>query len=1029
MLKVIWAQLESLVGKKVLLSKLPDTVLVDALTSVEYQPARTSTGAPAVLDVGTNIVQPVFPDDFDLGSLLQIGHTVDRCAINICCLFGAIKQGYLWPITFGKCHDAWNAVKVAAKSTDSKKIWKRVVEAASIENFAHGPFRSGAWHGARKETYETWRAKQTPFSPSFRRAAEAQAELENKPVPSTDDEYLPWFARAQNVRSCLLVTSACKFARWMSVADCWKEIKPDFYFLREVHMELAGGDAAERHLSLVDSTQLLDSELAARMSGKTGLVEKLPRYFNVQTTDALEIFVFYSRPTHKVYSHMTSQLESPEVALDYKIEQAEGKWTDEFRELVNLTASHDLAHLIGHLCSDPKRAETNCIDSGRFLLSLCTERIIRLVPGFCGYPGESIYVLSKQPPVAVAARDTAVKQLKHLTDAEQCCFGAADVDMPFVLNDIFWRTHKVSRFFLYLCDRGRNDPNIGMSEVVETARGHHYDLGTEKPEEDIHQFVRDRTRAKRHKRLNPAQVFEAQIDSSILTDHKVDAPKISQLAVANGNWSAKSFNMNNSCQYTATTEYWDPALDRIADPAFEYESPVVATQMKSAIAWRWLQHVQSERELGNAIEPGDAWWSRLVSKHSLLFGVLGSAEAIIPLFSSTWGLYGLRCFKIGEGAWVPDSRHFGMIDFWPVCSNCDVAGAECRWLHNRQVFVEVGPRSPLVTTALRARRDFTKWESIKAIVQLSEEKVELTELQALTSSKLLYQLICIVFAHDKELRDAVIELYRQPKLEAAGDDGDMDEEMCELVDELLVTEQLNASDLRGWKTDMAKKQKQKLESDRRVKRDERAKVDAAKKRRKLVKKARVFLKGRKKSAAKADDGGKPACPSSASGGLVVPVAASGGLVVPVAAHPEGDHVVDAPGGSKGPSLDIKGDWHSIEVVGGTIRFSVKAGSCDGHCTGHGDGKPCKLDRRLNKGPLGLVLLWLERHEKTTEDHKLQKWACSQDDTLELRRDKRKWFNDEASRRGGLYQLLVDAERDARGGDADEPDSITCPMPR
>ena len=114
----------------------------------------------------------------------------------------------------------------------------------------------------------------------------------------------------------------------------------------------------------------------------------------------------------------------------------------------------------------------------------------------------------------------------------------------------------------------------------------------------------------------------------------------------------------------------------------------------------------------------------------------------------------------------------------------------------------------------------------------------------------------------------------------------------------------------------------------------------------------------------------------------------------------------------------------MAVDGGWVRYNRELERLDGHCRQHGAN--CKMDRRLTRGALGLVLAWVSKGPTSDRlRHTELKEELSSADGFAERDAARQKFKELAAT-DPLAQAIVQAEIVARGGETDEPPSLPCP---
>ena len=145
-LRALFAQIES-VGIENAASRmtLPETVRVWPLEHGET--CVYNDGGDPFIQASDGSLTPVFPFGFRVErNMFIVSNVMDRGSNGSAATNVAAAGAKFTMTSFpGESHDAWNAVRAAAKTRGGGKVWKAVVRMASIQNLPYGPYRSGAW--------------------------------------------------------------------------------------------------------------------------------------------------------------------------------------------------------------------------------------------------------------------------------------------------------------------------------------------------------------------------------------------------------------------------------------------------------------------------------------------------------------------------------------------------------------------------------------------------------------------------------------------------------------------------------------------------------------------------------------------------------------------------------------------------------------------------------------------------------------------------------------------------------------------
>ena len=120
------------------------------------------------------------------------------------------------------------------------------------------------------------------------------------------------------------------------------------------------------------------------------------------------------------------------------------------------------------------------------------------------------------------------------------------------------------------------------------------------------------------------------------------------------------------------------------------------------------------------------------------------------------------------------------------------------------VFERSGPDEILLAYAFSKRRVFSRWELLESmkVVALVGRWLGL---RAFPSGQLLEALIDIVVADDMERANAIKVAYKKPAPQLADNDLPLDTSLCDVLEEMALTDQVNAGDLKAFKDDLKRR--------------------------------------------------------------------------------------------------------------------------------------------------------------------------------------------------------------------------------
>ena len=344
------------------------------------------------------------------------------------------------------------------------------------------------------------------------------------------------------------------------------------------------------------------------------------------------------------------------------------------------------------------------------------------------------------------------------------------------------------------------------------------------------------------------------------------------------------------------------------------------------------------------------------------------------------------------------------------------------------VFEQGNDSFPLYEIALRQRYDLTHWELVQACRGFGSE-ISVPDIEKSSKEQLTQLIINWTFKFMPDDIPAIMDLYEHDPEPIEGPE--VDPHLLELMEDMAITDHVNASDLKVWKNDMKAQLVNKLNRQRDAFRKERAKKVAAYRARKAeldtLKRAKNLLSGRQKrqrGPGRAGDGPASKRPRALppAGPGVCPPTTEPIPVGPAPTPPPEPHVDHPPRLVQivTPAPRVAENWDVLLVNGGWLRFSETQQRLDSHCGQHG--QKCKFDKTLRKCPVGVACAWLAHECQTKEEHDLYKAQVSSAAEKPTRELHRASFTGEAERLGGLHKTILDCEYKASGRRL-EPDTI------
>ena len=748
LLRALAFQLERLIPGGLGKCFLPQSWHIQPLTNMSEKRIRLPSGAIVIANRETKeIVRLVLPHDFNLQSVLICNHVLDRGSTGMALVHYAQHQGLLWTWTWGYFHDTWNAIKAACKASNQGRWWVQVVRFASIANLNHGPFRSGAWGKAKQQAHLGWMSSHTQDSPEFREAASITSSMLKRPIEEAD--YPGWWQYFGSLPSCTEAGPLLKFARWMSIQECWEYFRKEMWFLKLVIKEMKPESALAQVKQ--STTGMLDAEIAEKLtSGSTGLLAKAPGYITQKLIDTLDMFQLATSLARSTYQVRTTQIKSPQQGLTQQLFLVGGGWENQYLLLIHKCFKQaSTLSLLGQ--DEPERLALNCKELTSFVLELMSQQLMRELPQLLQHPQCSVTILDPDIGHGVSARNAFLDQARMFFAQEHLAL-TGDADIALVLHDVSWRANSVIRLLFNVLDKEGPSENVS-GDVRHIAEAIHVKIPDEKAPEDVHQHVRDKGRPQRHKNMKLRSVHDAMIHSGVLEARGVQCPQVSKAAVAQQAWRSIVNREASHDSYVGKPKKWYDELNGILDPTGHWPSPTAPGQCHSMLAWQWLLH-RAFNVIAAHHGAADAWWSRLVPLHAVLLNA-NLAIHCVCLFAGRWGCIVAKVSPGLEGTWEWKAQR-SSIHVMHVCEHDGwlVVPVEGAAREDSTIGLSIsGMVHPLLECSLRIRRTFSKWELLMASAAVFQRNKN--DLAKQTAEELLHAIIDWVF---KDNPDTIPEI-------------------------------------------------------------------------------------------------------------------------------------------------------------------------------------------------------------------------------------------------------------------------------
>ena len=1019
MLRATVSQIEGLGVNNVLSrSRVPDDVVVRPITQLEERRVDAD-GFDVLYDTVTHTVTDIIPLTFCIDDLLILSFVVDRHSTNVSGFsFGAGGARLCWASRFGKQHDCWNAVKAISKLVQKGITWKAIVRMASVQNFPYGPYRSGSWGRRLQEAHAESVEEETENSATFLECVENQCLITPRRFGGSL-ERAKWWNYYNRIPLCHRSPTVLKFARWGSIQDCWRELRPDVMFVPPLVRRMAG-DGEEQVTK--DVTAMWNAEVANTAESKGGLLKQIPGYVTVGLCDTLDCFCAATGCVRHHAGKELKEVKDPHQAAEVLHKEANGEVTLLLLKVIGVLHDLDVVEMLCGSWKHPDRRSFCMQLVFDLVLELLAELLIRFWPAAAQWPGCSASVVTKDSKKALDWAKLHAEDFRVLL-AWEAKAAAGSLSHQRVLDAITWRLHPLARIFYELALRASVDPGF-LPALIQLAEKINQRFLDEKVPEDFHQHIRDESRGQRAKKARLNKIFDTVIRSKVLERRNVEHEKYvpSDQAVAMQSWREAGRHAV-ARPLTGVPQEWPSEMNKILDPKRDWSSPTVPTLYSSALAWSWIRNYEEHtEEQPKCDQPDGTHWCRLLPRG--VYVTIPGADAGVVISAGDWGCNVIKAKELEPGVFdfMTDENAIMHAFCWDPTTWTVQAIKPTRVLGCGICFELDGDERSLLADALQRRVNFAVWQLHRSMELLQVELPDGASHWDLRGQKLIEALCVAVFAPDAAKAAEVAAGYGKP-VESDSDD-EWDAEYAELLEEMAVQDQANASELVQMKTDRKRKANRRLMKRKRAATQERAEGQKAKKAATRQKKVDAHKKKKQRNA-KVKKGAqrwkrrRPA-PSPPAPSPPAPNPPAPGL-------PPGDDPAPPPAVefvALGVAPKPKSGWHVLELEHGWLNINAVQGRCDAHCRYH---SKCKLDRNLKRKSLGLSLAWLAygaEDKQQKEIHLMAKEILSDDSSYEQRLAARNEF---VASRSPLFKALVALEKSINETlePVEEPRSIPC----
>ena len=562
--------------------------------------------------------------------------TLDHCTVGSSGAYYLLSQQYLLHVSFDWFHELWNNVKNAAKRTQKGCIWHAVLGFMVVANYNHGPFRSGAWHQDKKDMLKMYMATHTAHSPDFQEMVQKLAQDFGNMPCQTAEEQSQVFENLRGLRSFNEKGPTLKLQRWGSINEAWQWYEPELRASRLVLSASSHGQAGDAHSSQAGAGEMFD---IGNMKKTLGTVDLVPKLLTEELFCHMRIFSTVTAPIWTAHGMRGMYVKTPKLGLINAMADARGGWQTLLRRTAHASLFHtgNLSYMgFGMNCVfDDDQLAAKVFD---FLCGFLNARSQSQVLAVSSFPEATVLVLSETHEEATATLQTMHTAWDTLMWAE--ALANKHEGMRKLLGAIPWCGHAIPRLLFLLAEsEGWQLPAAKTKELLKNV---HQKLPDTKVIEDMHQHIRDKSRLQRYKKVSRPSRMQSCIESGVLEERSLPCVAVPASTIRDAPpsiWKQPSKHLWE-CKEEIPEEWAAIML-----PTRTWPSPSPLGLFRGAAAWEWLLHYRGSGLLGQ-VPLGIAWLSKLLAPRTLVRDAADTSSA--PFLVVISAEYGAVVWRLSE---------------------------------------------------------------------------------------------------------------------------------------------------------------------------------------------------------------------------------------------------------------------------------------------------------------------------------------------------------------------------------------------
>jgi len=398
----------------------------------------------------------------------------------------------------------------------------------------------------------------------------------------------------------------------------------------------------------------VEKEVIESTAKKGGYIQKANDWVRPYSIFVMDAYCMVTKPLRKAYCHRAAEVKTPADLLEWSIKRQKNGMYGELSQIA-LAAFRNEEAIRRTLAGAPTDA-----DQERWVQEIvdltfetCYSRCESELQEIDAYPGCSVAALDSDGETSQGARAGMLFHLKTILHVEQ--LARHHDDLADILQSVGpWINNEVVRLMLHAVELEGVEA-VGDDAELSTylLQAQHVRLGDEKWAEDLHQYIRDKTRYKREKKVSALRIMRTIIDCGLPRQRGME--NVVEVADEELCRATRYNSLSRTAvahHFSSPPEDMPPELEEITRKDANYPSPISSTAFMGVSAWQWLLEYFVHWDEGAAQKPPvGAGWRARACRAKVLVHDESTKCTFAVVAACTWGLYAWLCELVDDDTW------------------------------------------------------------------------------------------------------------------------------------------------------------------------------------------------------------------------------------------------------------------------------------------------------------------------------------------------------------------------------------------